>query len=182
MDVSLRVLLAVHGHEPTEWATRACRVISEWKEARIRVLGVVDVPSPPLTSVIPPARRLYAAARSAWRADEAQRVQGAIDRVTRMLSRNVEVVCRPSAPRGFAHTIADDASGWAADVIVVAAPTPMSGSWWRPGPAHERLLRRGTGAVLAIPTALEPRRTARVIRLPRAIPSGLRTVPEMRRS
>ena len=46
MDVSLRVLLAVHGHEPTEWGTRACRVISEWKEARIRVLGVVDVPWP----------------------------------------------------------------------------------------------------------------------------------------
>jgi nucleotide-binding universal stress UspA family protein len=182
MDASLRVLLAVHGHEPTEWATRACRVLAEWKDARIRVLGVVDVPSPPLTSVIPTARRLYAAARSAWRADEAQRVQSALDRVTRMLSRDVEVVCRQSAPRGFAHTIVDDASGWAADVIVVAAPTPMSGSWWRRGPAHERLLRRGTGAVLAIPTVVEPRRTARVIRLPRAIPAGLRSAPADRRS
>jgi len=155
MDVSLRVLLAVHGQEPTEWGTRACRVISEWKEARIRVLGVVDVPSPPLTSVMPRARRLYAAARNAWRNDEARRVQGAIDRVTRMLPR---------------------------DVIVVAAPTPMSGSWWRPGPAHDRLLRHGTGAVLAIPTVVEPRPTARVIRLPRAIPSGLRTAPEIGKS
>jgi len=182
MDVSLRVLLAVHGHEPTEWGTRACRVISEWKEARIRVLGVVDVPSPPLTSVMPRARRLYAAARNAWRNDEARRVQGAIDRVTRMLPRDVEVVCRQSSPRGFAHTIVDDASGWAADVIVVAAPTPMSGSWWRPGPAHDRLLRHGTGAVLAIPTVVEPRSTARVIRLPRAIPSGLGTAPEIGKS
>lgn len=182
MNVALRVLLAVHGHEPTEWATRACRVVSEWKDARIRVLGVVDVPNPPLTVVIPPARRLYAAARSAWRADEAQRVQGVIDRVTRMLSRDVEVVCRQSSPRGFAHTIVNDASGWAADVVVVAAPTPMSGSWWHPGPAHGRLLRHGIGAVLAIPTVLEPRRTAHVIRLPRAIPSGLRTAPAGRRS
>jgi len=82
MNVSLRVLLAVHGHEPTEWATRACRVVSEWKDARIRLLGVVDVPSPPLTSVITPARRLYAAARSAWRDDEAQRVQAAVGRLT----------------------------------------------------------------------------------------------------
>src|SRR5262245_19381970 len=182
MNVSLRVLLAVHGHEPTEWATRACRVISDLKEARVRVLGVVDVPSPPLTSVIPPARRLYGAARSAWGADEARRVQGAIDRVTRMLSRDVEVVCCQSSPRGFAQTIVDDALGWAADVIVVAAPAPMSGSWWRPGPAHERLLRRGTGAVLAIPTILEPRRTARVIRLPRAIPSVRRMTPELWKS
>jgi len=180
MEVPLRVLLAVHGHEPTEWATRACRVISEWNHARIRVLGVVDVPGPPLTSLIPPARRLYAAARSAWRNDETRRVQGAIDRVTRTLSRDVEVACRPSSPRGFAHTIVDDASGWAADVIVVAAPTLLSGFWWRPGPAHERLLRHGTGAVLAIPAVPEPRQMRRVIRLPRALSSGLRTPATLR--
>src|SRR5262249_17915508 len=94
MDVSLRVLLAVHGHEPTEWGTRACRVISEWKEARRRVVGVVDVPRPPLTSVMPRARRLYSAARNAWRNDEARRVQGAIDRVTRMLLRRLYSAAR----------------------------------------------------------------------------------------
>ena len=173
MDVSLRVLLAVHGHEPTEWATRACRVVLEWKDARVRVFGVVDVPSPPLTSLIPPARRLYAAARNAWRDEEELRVQEAIDRVMRTLSRNVDVVCRQASPGGYASTIADEALGWAADVIVVAAPTPLSGSWWRPSPAHELLLRHGTGAVLAIPTVPEPRRTARVILLPRAIPSAM---------
>jgi nucleotide-binding universal stress UspA family protein len=176
-DVPLRVLVAVHGHEPAEWVTRACRVISKWKDARVRVLGVVDVPSPPFTSLIPPARRFYAAARSAWRDDEARRVQGAIDRVTRRLSRDVETVCRRSSPRGLVQTIADDALAWAADVIVVAAPTPGSASWLRPGPAHDRLLRHGTGAVLAIPAVPEPRRTGHVIRLPRAIPSGMQTAP-----
>ena len=38
------------------------------------------------------------------------------------------------------------------------------------------------GAVLAIPTVVEPRSTARVIRLPRAIPSGLGTAPEIGKS
>jgi hypothetical protein len=68
-EASLRVLLAVHGHEPAEWTIRACRVVTGWKNARVRVLGIVNVPNPPFTSLIPPARRLYATARSAWRED-----------------------------------------------------------------------------------------------------------------
>jgi len=52
--VPLRVLLAVHGHEPTEWTQAVCRVVSGWTNASVRVLGVVDVPSPPFTSLLPP--------------------------------------------------------------------------------------------------------------------------------
>src|SRR5262245_22452380 len=180
-DVPLRVLLAVHGHEPTEWATRACRVVSPWNGATVRVLGVVDVPRQPFTSLIPSARRLYAAAYHAWEAEEEARVQGAIDRITRTLSRDVEMVCRQSLPRGIAQTIADDARAWAADVVVVAAPTPLTRSWLRPGPVHGQLLRHNLGAVLAIPAVPDQRRLGRVVRLPRAFPSALRTAPESRR-
>lgn len=177
-EVPLRVLVAVHGHEPPEWVIRACRVVSGWKSAKVRVLGVVDVPNPPFTSVIPPARLLYAAARRAWRDDEEQRVQSAVDRVTRTFTHKVEVACRQSSPRGVADTIVDHALGWAADVIVVAVvPTPMSRSWWCQGPVHERLLRHGTAAVLAIPAAPESSRTGRIIPLARAIPGGIRPVP-----
>ena len=173
----LRVLLAVHGHEPTEWAPAVCRVVSGWTNASIRVLGVVDVPSPPFTSLLPPARRFYDAARSAWRQDGEPRVRAAIDRLTRTLGHTVEVECRDSSPRALADTIAHDALGWAADVIVVAASTPMSRSWLCQGPVHERLLRLGVCAVLAVPAVSEPRQSGRLVRLPRAITPVLRPAP-----
>lgn len=177
----LRVLLAVHGHEPTEWAPAVCRVVSGWTNASVRVLGVVDIPSPPFTSLLPPARRFYDAARSAWGRDGEPRVRAAVDRLATTLGRTVEMECRDSSPRGLADTIADDARGWAADVIVVAASPPMSRSWLCHGPVHERLLCLGICAVLAVPAVSEPRPTGRLVRLPRAITPLLRPAPAARR-
>jgi nucleotide-binding universal stress UspA family protein len=179
--VPLRVLLAVHGHEPTEWAPAVSRVVSGWTNASMRVLGVVDIPGPPFTSLLPPARRLYAAARNAWKQDEEPRVRAAVDRLTRALGRAVEVECRDSSPRGLADTIAGHALGWAADVIVVAASPPMSRSWLSHGPVHERLLRLGVRSVLAVPAVPEPRRMGRLIRLPRAISPVFQPAPVARR-
>jgi len=177
----LRVLLAVHGHEPTEWKQVVCRVVSGWTNASVRVLGVVDVPSPPFTSLLPPARRSYDAARSAWRRDGEPRVRAAADRLARTLGPTVEVECKDSSPQGLADTIADHARGWAADVIVVAASAPMSRSWLCQGPVHERLLRLGVCAVLAVPAVSEPRPAGRLVRLPRAITPVLRPAPAARR-
>ena len=177
----LRVLLAVHGHEPTEWKQVVCWVVSGWTNASVRVLGVVDVPSPPFTSLLPPARRSYDAARSAWRRDGEPRVRAAADRLARTLGPTVEVECKDSSPQGLADTIADHARGWAADVIVVAASAPMSRSWLCQGPVHERLLRLGVCAVLAVPAVSEPRPAGRLVRLPRAITPVLRPAPAARR-
>ena len=168
-DVPLRVLFALHGHEPAEWMGRACRLVSAWSNVRVRVLGVVDVPSPPFTSLIPPARRLYIAAREAWSQDEGQRVQAAIDRLVSTLGCQAEVVREPSSGRGLAHTIDEHAMGWRADVILVAAPTRLSQSWMWPGPVHDRLLRRAAGAVLAVPVAPRARRVGRVLRMAHVI-------------
>jgi nucleotide-binding universal stress UspA family protein len=179
--VPLRVLLAVHGHEPTEWTRAICRVVSGWTNASVRVLGVVDVPSPPFTSLLPPARRFYDAARSAWRREGEPRVRAAADRLARILGPTVEVECKDSSPQGLADTIADDARGWAADVIVVAASAPMSRSWLCQGPVHERLLRLGVCAVLAVPAVSEPRPARRLVRLPRPITPVLRPAPAARR-
>jgi nucleotide-binding universal stress UspA family protein len=172
-DRPLRVLVAVNGHEPADWTDRACRFVSQWKDAGVCVLGIVEDSAPPFTSLIPAARHVYVAARSAWRDDEEQRVRGALDRVRRTLTRRVEVVCRASSPRGYGDTIVDHALSWGADVIVVAAPPRMSRSWLCHGPVHQRLLRHGMSAVLAIPAAAEPRPAGRIIRL-RALPSGMR--------
>jgi len=95
----LRVLLAVHGHEPAEWALGVCRVVSGWTNASVRVLGVVDVPSPPFTSLLPPARRFYDAARSAWRRDGEPRVRAAVDRLAQTLGRTIEMECSDSPTR-----------------------------------------------------------------------------------
>lgn len=162
----LHVLLAVNGHEPTDWAVRACRFVTQWKDARVCVLGIVEHSAPPFTSLAPAARRLYVAARSAWRDDEELRVRGAIDHIRRTLSRQVEAVCQPSSPRGFVDTIVDHALSWEADVVVVAASPPMSRSWLCEGPVPQRLLRHRTTSVLAIPTVPEPRPAGRIIRLP----------------
>ena len=177
----LRVLLAVHGDEPTEWTSAVGRIVSGWTNASIRVLGIVDTPRPPFTSLLPPARRFYDAARSAWRRDGEPRVRAAIEQLTRTLGRSVEVECRDSSPQGLADTIAEHALGWEADVVVVAAPTPMSRVWLCHGPVHERLLRLGVCAVLAVSAIPDPRRTGRVIRLPRAITPILRPAHAARR-
>lgn len=173
-EVSLRVLLAVHGHEPAEWMTRACRLVSGLSHARVRVLAVFEVPCPPFTSLISPARRLYTAARSAWRQNEEQGVQGGVDRALLALSGHVEVVREESPPGGLGNTILGHALEWAADVVVVAAPARLALSWMWPGPMHERLLRHGGVAVLAIPAEPSSQGTGRLSSVPRGLLSRLR--------
>ncbi len=176
-DVPVRVLLAVHGHEPAEWAIRACRLVSEWRDARVRVLALVDVTCPPFTSLISPARRLYAAARSAWINDEERRTEEAVDRVLRALSRPVEVVRDRSSAEGRARTIVRHAMTWAADVVVVATPISMTQWWVWPRPVQQDVPREVACAVLAIPPATVPRSTGRRFSLPRTVASKCRWAP-----
>jgi nucleotide-binding universal stress UspA family protein len=150
-DMPLRVLFVVHGHETAEWTLRACRLVSELRDARVRLLAVANIRCPSLTSLISPTRRPRAEAQSAWSQNEEQRVEQAVDRVLRTLSRQIEVVRdRPSA-RGVVGTIVEHAMDWAADLVVCGAPIPMAKAWVWPGPVHERVLRGAACAVLAIP-------------------------------
>jgi nucleotide-binding universal stress UspA family protein len=163
-DVPLRVLLAVQGHETAEWTTRACRLVSEWKHANVRVLGLADASCPPFTSLIPQARRLHAAARAAWIDAEEQRVQRVLDRVLRAFSRPIDVVRDRSSAGERAGVIVEHAARWAADVVVVA--TSPAGA--------PRILCDGVCAVLAIPAAPPRRATGRRFSLPWAAASKLR--------
>lgn len=163
-EAPLRVLVTVQGRETAEWTMRAGRLVSGWRDASVRVLGLVDVTCPPFTSVIPPARRLYAAARAAWIDAEEQRVQQVVERVLNTWPRPIDVVRDRASASGRAETIAEYAAGWGADVIVVAEP-----------PFVAPLVIREVGcAVLAIPASTPPRSRGRRLRLRWAVGSGRR--------
>jgi nucleotide-binding universal stress UspA family protein len=148
----LRMLVAVHGYEPGGWAQETCRVVSTWVGSSIRVLAVLDVPCPPLTSLTPFAKRAYNAARAGWAELEAIRLQGALDALLPGLPGHAEVVREPATRGDLARTIAEHARTWPADVVVVGGPPASLRSWLRPGPVHERVLRHA-GCTVLVPTS-----------------------------
>src|SRR5262245_43359157 len=103
--VPLRVLLAVHGYEVPGWAHEAGRVASRWMAAHVRVLALLDVPSPPLTSGTPVARRMVDAARAGWIAIERERLRHATAALLPELRAGVDVVFVPAMHGGLARTI-----------------------------------------------------------------------------
>ena len=157
----LRVLVAVHGYEPSGWAQQTCRVVSTWAASSIRVLAVLDVPSPPFTSLTGPARRAYGGALAQWIEIERTRLEPPIAALLPGLPRGAEV-STVRARGDLARTIADHGSAWAADVIVVGGPTPGLRSWLRTGPVHERVVRLAACAVLVTTPPLADRRLARL--------------------
>jgi nucleotide-binding universal stress UspA family protein len=143
-----RVLLAVHGGEPDGWARETRRSIAMWATPSVRILAVPAVPCPPFTALIPPAARLYRAARAAWRDAEAQRVQRVIDEVAPALPGDAQVVWAPVSYGDRGRTIAEHARRWPADVLLMAV-TPAPGLWLRG--VHDRVLRHAGCPVLLTP-------------------------------
>ena len=143
-----RVLLAVHGGEPEGWARETRRTVALWVKPAVRILAVLAVPCPPFTSLIPPAARLYRAARAAWHDAEEKRVQRVIDDVAPALPGIPEVVWVPVAYGDAGRTIAEHARAWPADVLVMAV-TPTAGFWL--GAVHDRVIRHAGCPVLLTP-------------------------------
>jgi nucleotide-binding universal stress UspA family protein len=171
--VPLRVLVAVHGYEQPGWAHVTCRVVSTWMGSSVRVLAVLDVPKPPLTSLTGAARGAYDAARAQWTESERARLQEVIDALLPGLPREAEVTHAPAERGDLALTIAEAARAWAADVVVVGRPAPGLRSWLRPGPVHERLLRRAGCAVLVTtPPPVATHGARRLVSPPRAASVG----------
>jgi nucleotide-binding universal stress UspA family protein len=153
-----RVLVAVHGFEPVNWPADTGQTVSMWSHAALRILAVPSVPSPPFTSLTPMARRAYAGARSAWRAQEEARVQRVIDELRPHLRAGGEVVWMPVMKGDLVTTIAGVAAEWTADTLVVGAPARTLRHWIWPGPIHQGLQRRAPCPVLVIsPRAVTPR-------------------------
>jgi nucleotide-binding universal stress UspA family protein len=145
-----RVLIAVHGGEPAGWAPAASRVVSLWTRPSIRILAVVAVPCPPFTSLIPPAARMYRAARATWETAERRRVQRVIDDVARVLPGDADIAWLPVSYADPGRAIAEHARRWAADALLIAA-SPAAGPWL--GAVHHRVLRRAGCPVLVTPLA-----------------------------
>ncbi len=157
----IRVLIAVHGYEPAQWAGEVCRVARTWDAPLIRLLGVLDVPSAPLTSLGRYAARAYHGARAAWTAQEEARLQAVIRPMLIGLPAGVDVETVPAARGDIAATVCERAAAWGADVVVVGAPADGFARWLRPGPVHQRILRSIRCAVLVTPPPPPPVRRVR---------------------
>lgn len=165
--VSLRVLVAVHGYESAGWAQETCRVVSTWAAPSVRVLALLAVPNAPFTSLTGPARRAYGAALAEWTGIARKQLEAPLAALLPGLPPSAEVSTVRARGGDVARTIAEQASAWPADVIVVGGPTPGLRSWLRLGPVHERVLRRAHCTVLVTtPPLVEHRRARRLARVP----------------
>ena len=172
---SLRVLITVHGHEMPGWGPATARAVSCWTHPIVRVLALLDVPSPPRTSPTPLAQRAYDAARAGWQRQEEERLQAPLDALLSMLPRGAEVLRVPCARSNPVRTIAQHVAEWAPNVVVIGAvPRTLRARLW-PGLLHERLVRRLTCAVLITPPpAPVAGRPARVVPMARPAPAPRR--------
>lgn len=167
MTTPLRVLIAVHGYEPAGWAEQTCRIVSTWAAPSVRLLGVLDVPGAPFTSLTGPARRMRAAARAQWTRIERERLAAPIAALRPGLPAQTDVSCAEGIRGDLALAIAEHAHAWPADVVVVGPPARRLGAWLRPGPVHRRVVRLARCAVLVVaPPAGVPRRARRPVATP----------------
>lgn len=162
----LRVLVAVHGYEPDGWAHETARVLSTWTWSLIRVLAVLDVPSPPFTSLHGRARRMYEAARGAWARHEDARLQVSIDALRSAFTRDIDVVRACAIRSDFARTVAAHADDWPSDVVVVGAPDPVRRWRLRPGPVHTHVVRRLGCTVVVTGRPAETTARPRMVAMP----------------
>jgi len=154
--ISSRILIVMHGHEPAEWDLDVCDAASMWVSPTIRVLAVLDVPTPPFTSLTPMARRAYSEALEARRLEGEARLQVSINRMMPLLLGAVEVAhVRPIHGRP-GRTIAEHARSWSAHVIVIAPSAPGLRTWLWPGSLHRELLRYASCAVMIVPSRTAP--------------------------
>jgi len=144
---STRVLIAVHGYEPTGWAAEVASAVLRSGHDLVHVAVVLDVPQPSFTSLLPAARRLYGGAVAAWRQAEMDRLQGFVHAAVAGLTTPPEVVYLEARRSDPGRTVAGYARLWGADVIVVGRDT-RSRIWGALfGTVHERLLRYAPCAV-----------------------------------
>jgi nucleotide-binding universal stress UspA family protein len=171
MDRGRRALFAVHGYEPRAWARDVLTSSPPSSTDVVGVLVVVDVPTPPLTSLTPGAGHRYRAAVAEWRRQEEARTRPTLETLLAGLPRRPEVVHAIARRSDPGRTIADLASEWSADVVIVGRDTRSPVSRARLGAIHERVVRLARCAVLVAPgdpvaQVLRWRRRARLRALP----------------
>ena len=88
----LRVLIALHGAEAPGWDAAVGRLVARWGEPIVRVLGILEVPRPALTSFTPWAREAWNVARSEWRRQEEARIGQRLAALRQWLPSGAEIL------------------------------------------------------------------------------------------
>ena len=158
MTERLKILIAIHGHEPEGWADEVRVALTPNPDAAIRVL-VVEEPAPAgFTSLLPAAGRRYADARRLARALAADRRQRRLDALLACLPARPEVIhARCDGDEG--HTIAAHAAAWPAHIVVVGRDARTPVPRWLVAAIHERVVGEARCAVIVAAPA--PPRAAR---------------------
>jgi nucleotide-binding universal stress UspA family protein len=145
-----RVLVAVHGYEPDGWGHEAGHAVPSGAGV-VRLLVVLDVVTPRFTSLLPAARRRYAAALAQRDRDEEERSRPVVDEMLSTLPRLPEVIRLASERSDAARTIAKHAADWLADVVIVGRDRRPRAVRMLFGAVHERVVELAPCAVLVPP-------------------------------
>lgn len=146
-----RLLIAVHGYEPRGWAREVRRAVPAGT-GLIQLLVVLNVPAPPFTSLLPPARRRYRAALAEWRRQEEEHGHRAVEEVLAGLPGRPDVIRLAARRADPGLTIAEHASEWGADVVVVGRDTRPRFQQVLFGAVHARVVQLTPCTVLVTPT------------------------------
>lgn len=148
---SIKMAVAVHGYEPEGWARAVPRTIAAHGQVLLRVLVVEDVPPVAFTSLLPVARRRYAAALAATRDLEHDALLSTVTEMLTGLPCQAEVVSVRARRSDAGRTIVEHAARWPADVIIVGRDTRSRLHRAALGTVHERVVRLASCAVLVTP-------------------------------
>jgi nucleotide-binding universal stress UspA family protein len=114
-----KILVAVHGHEPQGWPDQVIRALPPAASHAVRILVVLDVPSPPFTSLLPAARRRHSSARAEWRRLATTQTAPLIASLVAALQPPPEVEEVVVSDGDPGRAIVERAREWAADLVVV---------------------------------------------------------------
>jgi nucleotide-binding universal stress UspA family protein len=146
-----RVLIALHGHEPPDWAREVARAVPVTGADLVRLLVVHDLPAPPFTSLLPAARGRYEAALACCRQQVEHRARIAVERLRATLPAPPEVTHVPSPRADPGRVIAEHARSWTPDLLVVGRDARGGLARLLLRSVHDRVLDRAPCAVLVTP-------------------------------
>ena len=148
---STRMAVAVHGYEPEGWAREVPRTIAAHGPVLVRVFLVEDPPPVAFTSLLPVARRRYAAALAAARRLEHDARRVTVAEILTGLPSQPEVLNVHVRRSDAGRTIVEHAAEWPADVIIVGRDTRSRLHRAALAAVHERVVRLASCAVLVTP-------------------------------
>lgn len=117
----MKILIATERNEQPGWVTELPRILPLSPGVTVRVLALIEVPTPAFTSLTPWARRAYGAALAGWRREEEAAVERSVEAVRHALNQPIEVVRALVKDGRPARKIVEEAEAWQADLVVLGA-------------------------------------------------------------